>query len=243
MSDFNLQDTTNPEDDVFGSGGGSNEKLARLGVGSEAALGASGRPKVNAQQVVLLAVLVVGGGLLYGMRKLGMGPELVIADSGITYQPRMETTAQARELERLMAALEQSAAPVQIPLDSVGRNPFEIRAVLAAREAENAGLPEAEAARAAEAARRAAEQKEEELQRDLRQFALQSTMGGNVPVARINDQFYRIGDRVGERFKLLRVEGRTVVLAIDDGREFVLTVGENQRPTSRPATPRTPRRR
>lgn len=233
MSEFNVGDPLGDD----GLEPSQNEKLSRLGVGSSGADGA-GKPKLKAQQVVLLAVLVIGGGLLFGMRKLGMGPELVIADPGISYEPRSAGARPSGELQRLMASLEQSSSPVQIPLESVQRNPFEIRAVLEAR-ANSGQAPVDEEAIAAEAARRAAEKLEQEMKQALSRLGLQSTMDGRVPVARINNEFFRIGDRVGEHFMLVRIDGRTAVLSSDDGREFVLVAGENTRQQHRG----TPRRR
>ncbi|TVQ60940.1 MAG: hypothetical protein EA378_10215 [Phycisphaerales bacterium] len=223
MSEFNLGDPLS-EDGLEPS---PNEKLSKIGVGASAASGGGPKTKISAQQVVLLAVLVIGGGLLFGMRKLGMGPDLVIADPGITYEPRANARPTG-ELERLMSSLEQSSAPVQIPLDSVERNPFEIRAVLEAR-AQSGQPPVDEEALAAEAARKAAAERERQIQDMISRLALQSTMDGRVPVARINNEFYRIGDRVATEFMLVRIDGRTAVLSTDDGQEFVLIAGENRR--------------
>lgn len=197
------------------------QKLSKLGIETNASgETASPRTKVSAQQVVLLAVLVLGGGLLFGMRQLGMGPDLVFgSETGITYEP--PANSKSGELERLMAGLDQSQTPVQVPMDQVARNPFENKRIMEERARVIEDIPDDSEWEAEQAAL----QREREIQAAFDGLELQSTMGGRVPVARIGNEFYKVGDAIGEHFILARIAGRTVILMGEDGREFSLEVG------------------
>ena len=50
-------------------------------------------------------------------------------------------------------------------------------------------------------------------------------IGGRVPVAQISGDLVRIGDRIGEYFVVVAIEGRLVRLEAD-GREFTLTLDD-----------------
>jgi len=51
-------------------------------------------------------------------------------------------------------------------------------------------------------------------------------MGGRIPLAKINNATYTVGDSVTEWFQIAAIEGRTVTLTAD-GEEYKLTLGGN----------------
>ena len=63
------------------------------------------------------------------------------------------------------------------------------------------------------------------IQQTIDGLKIQSIMGGRVPLAKISNETYTVGDIVAELFKIVAIEGRTVTLVTADGEEFQLTLG------------------
>lgn len=193
--------------------------------------------KVSSQAVVLGVVLLGAGAVLFGMRQLGMGPKLSLANLKIDYEP-VETGADgAARTSKVLKELELVAQPTQIKGEELGRNPFRLVAIAAPTEelTDDSWKRQAEtdaAARQAELERKALEAANSALTAELARLKLYSIMGGRVPLARINEETVTIGDTVGGRFVVLNIEGRVVTLEAE-GKQFTLSVEDSHEPSNR----------
>ncbi|MBX3317835.1 MAG: hypothetical protein KF902_13345 [Phycisphaeraceae bacterium] len=217
------------------SGGG----LLSLATGAQAAdqqaPGAPPAKRVSSQAVVLGAVLAGAAAFLFGMRHMGMGPQLSLANLKIEYERVEEGADGAARTARVLKELESAAKPVQIKGEELGRNPFRLtRAAAPTENLSDEGWRErAEAdalAREAEAARKAMEAANNALSGEFAKLRLYSIMGGRVPLARLNDETVTVGDVVGNRFTVVSIEGRSVTLEAE-GKQFTLSL-EDQREQS-----------
>ncbi|MEM1331021.1 MAG: hypothetical protein AAGG07_10710 [Planctomycetota bacterium] len=198
--------------DPFEQGGGEDSGLG--------AFGAAPAPKkrISQQTVLLAGIIVVGGGLLFGMRKFGMGPGLSFADVSVDYQPGQENSELAAEYERVMALLDRSSEPTQVPAQRLARDPF----VLAAREmvveqaAEDPNDPAIAMARL-----------RAEVSDAASRIKIQSVMGGRVPLVRIGDRTLKAGEEFNEWLTFEGVDGRSVRFIGIDGRYYIGSIGES----------------
>lgn len=191
--------------------------------------------RVSSQAVVLGVVLIGAGALLFGMRQMGMGPKLSLANLKIEYERADEGAAGAVRTASVLKELERAVQPSQIKGEELGRNPFRlVRTSEPTEQLTDDGWKEraeAEAlAKAAEEAQRAMEAANNALSGEISKLALFSILGGRVPLARINQETVTVGDTVAGRFKVLSIEGRVVTLEAE-GKQFTLSL-EDQREQS-----------
>lgn len=201
----------------------------------QAGVGAPPAKRVSSQAVVLGVVLIGAGALLFGMRQMGMGPKLSLANLKIEYERSEEGEAGAVRTASVLKELELAVQPVQIKGEELGRNPFRLTQASAPTEdlSDDSWKERAEAeaaARAAEEAQRSLEAANNALSGEIAKLALHSILGGRVPLARINDETVTIGDTVGGRFTVVNIEGRVVTLEAE-GKRFTLSL-EDQRQLS-----------
>lgn len=176
------------------------------------------------QPIVLAMVLVVSAGALYAMRTIGV-KHAIAFDSGKQFEfDASKDAAFEAEYARVMNELSSVNNPLDIALVDFGRSPF---ALATAAEALTAGTspiiptstgPSPEQKAAAELARKRAL-----IATEASKVIVQSVMGGRVPLARIDDEVVRIGDKVGELFTVTHIEGRSVTIEAD-GQKFVLNM-------------------
>lgn len=181
------------------------------------------KKKISTQTVVLVAVLVIGCGLLFGMRKMGMGPALSFAEFKIDYEPRTTEEAARAEMDRVLAALDLANEPIKLPMGSITRNPFalDIATPAAGVQLTTTSGPTPEELAALNAAQRL-----QKIELAFSSLRVHSIMGGRIPLAKINNATYTVGDSVTEWFQIAAIEGRTVTLTAD-GEEYQLTLGGN----------------
>lgn len=169
---------------------------------------------------VLAIIIVIGSGLLFGMRKLGMAGGVELIDIKIDYPIDEKDRAAGPDHKTILEDLRTSGQVVQVPPEFVQMNPFEWKEESRTSEVEDdSALREAERVRKAQAAR------DSEIRSALASMKLNSVMGGRTPMAQISGQLVRVGDTLPAGFVVMRIEGRSVTLAVDS-REFVLTLGE-----------------
>lgn len=195
-----------------------SEEMSGAGLGLTG-LDAAPTRKVNTQLVLVVGALVVAGGLLYGMRRFGLGPGVSLAELVVDYPLESKTKAEeAKRFERVLADLDRSAKPFQIADDKVAKNPFSLPASLLPVETADddpvsavvtTGRSEADIERER---RRAMAKRREEIRAAFARLELQSVIGGRVPVAMISGAMVREGDEVADRFRVLRIGGRAVIL-------------------------------
>jgi len=173
------------------------------------------------------------------MRYLAGGPRSGLA-AGIKIDYDVEKAkGNANDHKKVLAELATTQA-AQVPPEQVQRNPFMMAGSL---EAFEVGGPtpgdldqskSEKAARAeAEKAQKAAEERRRTIETAFNELDLHSVMGGQTPVARISGQTIRVGDTIGNYFKVQAIQGRTVTLQAD-GETFTLGMAAG------PATPVKP---
>lgn len=193
---------------------------------SESAL--SAKPKrFSSHNTVTGLVLLVSAVMLYGMRQAGMRSGMTFTEVKIDYQREDVSPAMLATQRRILEDLQRSERPTQIPADKLAKNPFELMSTTPATAAVSEDRSIAEAQRLAEQARQARADHLEKVQSSLALLHLKSVMEGRVPLARINDQTARVGDTVGEYFKVSRINGRSVELTAE-GQTFILEMSDSR---------------
>jgi len=212
--------TSGDHDDAAGGAGGGATSLAGLGEAEQAAKKSTIPPGV----LLLALVVAVSGGLLYGMRQVGLGVGLDLRLPTIDYPVDAAEAVVVRDErhQRIMDDLATSESILQVPLDNLQRNPFRLDSAPAEIVAEPGEDPEATAARIAAERER---QRRQEIKRTLDAIEVNSVLTGAVPLARINGKPVRIGERVADVFVVRAIYGRTVELEAD-GRVYRKTMGQ-----------------
>jgi len=180
------------------------------------------RVRVPQQTIVMLVVLSVSAGAIYGMRTLGMKAGIAMGIDPIEYSAPTQDRRQG--YDRIMNDLARIQNPLDVTLGEFGKSPFMMQTtsvqVLVDPVAGPALTPEEIAAKEV---RRKAEERQIELETKLTQVQLQSVMGGRRPLARVNGETYRVGDSINDVFIIKRIEHRSIILTAD-GTEFTLTL-------------------
>lgn len=218
-----------------GEGEGSVFRLDSLapGAGQDgvAPLPATAGSKVSQAAIFFAVLIVVGGGLLFAMRKIGINPMSAIAKMN---DPEVDLSRNAQskvDHSRVLRDLSESAVKGQVPPEEVQKNPFEIPQVVQAAAADE---PNLDAKRAAERSKKDAEARAQKIASTLAGLRVHSIIDGSNPVARINDEAVRIGDTVAEFFTVKAIHGRGVELECDGQRYTVSLDDENvKKPTRR----------
>lgn len=206
-------------------------RLDMLGAHGDGSLEPPKRSLVGSQNALLLVVVLAAGGALFAMRFLGMGPKSALAGWSVKmpqYDVDKPRDPNNSDHKKVIAELSESRITAQVPTELVQRNPFEMEGVLktAVQKPGPTGMtPEQIAAQKAEEERKRAEARARDIQAELVTFNVASVLIGAVPVARINGELVRVGDRLGEFFVVKDIHGRGVVLEAD-GKPYTLDVPE-----------------
>lgn len=188
---------------------------------------------------IFVGVLVVAGAALgiVGMRFVGLGAASVLAAITVDYT---RSDIQSVEVpEELLEDLDRSRRAVQVPADLIDREPFALQSASAveATTVDPGVLMERERERQAALARRAAEQREADIDAAIKGLELQSVVGGSRPLARINGTVVQAGSTVQTSaseiaFRVESIQGRVVTLALEH-RRWTLELG-GEEPTRLP---------
>ncbi|MDX2131965.1 MAG: hypothetical protein SFY69_07935 [Planctomycetota bacterium] len=186
-------------------------------------------PKRRGSTQVVIFALVIGVSAisLWWMRREGTRAGVSFEEIKVEYtEPDAE---KARTYQRIMADLARVQTPLDVALGEFGRSPFMLdtgTATITEHGTEVPAGPTPEEVAAREAAERAAARRQE-LVDALASLRLQSVMGGRSPLARIDDETVRVGDRVAKLFTVSGIEGRSVTLEAD-GQVFTLTMDDRR---------------
>lgn len=177
------------------------------------------KPSKFSGALVLLLVVATAGGVLFGMRRLGMGPKLSLAEIKIDYPLDADPLTATGDHERILADLNSTRNVHRIPLEMVQTNPFSWRSLIQKE------TPAAKEADAEDLTRRQAAERKQKILDAAQKLVVNSLMGGRVPMARIDGELVRIGDRLGEYFTVRSITGRMVELECE-GEVYSLAMGE-----------------
>jgi hypothetical protein len=218
---MNLDLMQTDNDGVDDSVGGLDHEGAFSEMGSGGVKGAHKLHGFGALGVVL----VVGAVVLGGMRYLGMGGLIEMADIKIDYPlDNAQATVTSADAREIISGLNVSGEIEQIPLEEITQNPFEWKGIVASADDTSTVLDPA--ALALQRVREAREARLREIQSSLDMLTLNSVMGsGKNGVARISGELVRVGDTVSELFTVESIDGRSVLLTAD-GQDYKLALGE-----------------
>jgi len=218
---------------------GSSFLAGLRGSASEGAELATPRPrrKSHTQQLIVVALLVISGGMLYGMRTYGMRSGISFKEVKVEFTGDTATTKSA-SYQRIMNDLEQAGKPVQIPGERLKKNPFMLGAAQSPTDptADTAAI---EARKREELARVQRERHAADVATALSTLQLHSVMDGRVPVARVNEETVRVGSKLAEFFTVTAITGRELELE-SEGQTYVLSMDDAEGPRKKGEPPRKP---
>jgi len=211
-------------------------------------LGSGARlPRVSSSTIMVIGVVLIATGVLWGMRYVGLGAGQAIASPPIDKDLEKFAASNKVDHRKMLADLQASRVEMQVDEGNVKKNPFRLNGPVAAVPVtfeDTSARFSAEAARQ-EAARKARERadllaKMENVKQNLR---LNGVITGSVPAARINGRVYREHDLIGGIFTLARVFDRAIEMEFE-GRTYRIELagGEglegNGEPAGDPTGPR-----
>ncbi len=157
--------------------------------------------------MLLLAVAVIGGGVLYGMRLVGGSEtrdpaadeaakkiESVLAELANKSSAGASNTnvnAMLQDSDKIISLFAADPTKKQIEVDQLQKNPFEIFVPRAET------VPGAPAPAIVDAVDRVKEEKIRKIKLELETLKLQSLMSGNPPLAVVSGKILREGDPIG----------------------------------------------
>lgn len=221
MEHFNPQAGHMPDSGGEGLDGASLEQIDLVGTGSA-------RKRVSDATIVLAGTLLVGAGILTGMRWLGSQSSHLGVDKAIektvneflgrsNKETARATSAAARDSDAMLNSLTDDRTEAQVPLEQVKKNPFVLRWSRSVSTPTDDGSA-AESAAAREAARLA--QLRLNLDRDVKRMRLSSIMGQpGKRVAVLDNLVVQVGDIVKDLFTVTDITAFEVVLNAE-GMEF-----------------------
>ena len=207
---------------------------------AEQAMSTARKRKVSTQAIALGTLLVVGGGGIYGMRLLGIGPLTTLAKFTAPEYDLSRPGSAGADQKKILQDLAANHAASQVPVDEVQKNPFRMSDVVGAPAAPT-GDPNAAGRAAAERARRDAELRRGKVQGALAQLKINGIIGGSNPVARISGEAVRVGDTIGDppMFRVKAIHGRSIDLELasaagDNAEVFELSMDDEISNTNAP---------
>jgi len=168
------------------------------------------KPKMPSQVPLLLLILCVSAGALYGMRRYGMQSGFTFNEVKVDF--KSDESMKARTYERIMADLNRIQKPLDVTLTEFGKSPF-------MRERQQAHVtPDAGPV---EVGMNETDRLRAEAVDTLKRMKLRGIIGS---VARIDDLTVKAGDII-DMFTVTAVSGRTVTFEAH-GETFTLTLEE-----------------
>lgn len=250
---------TNPSTDAAADSGGAivtpeaQEKslaggafrLDAMSPGTEAegtVLSAPKKPNIVVQLGFFAVLLVAAGGVVYSMRKMGIGPLKAFAATKMPDYDVTRSTALGADHQKVLNDLQRASSAAQVPADQVQKNPFRLADSMnnsAEDDAADAKKTEQQRLAAAARVKRDAEARAKAIEAKLNTIKIHSIMRGATPVARVNEDFVRVGDTIDELFLVKAINERSIEVDAD-GVTYLLSLDE---PAAAKGAPRSGRRK
>ena len=196
------------------------------GVAGPGGLEAPRGGKVSHAAIFFAVLIVVGGGLLFVMRRIGINPMSAIASMK---EPEVDLTKNAKppvDHRRVLRDLSESTVKSQVPIEQVQKNPFKLSEMVNAPPDPNEDSEKAARA-AAERARRDQEAKRRQVDGVIATLKVRAILGsGPNSVAQINDEAVRIGDTISDLFTVKAMRDREIDLETDDGQVYTISLDD-----------------
>ena len=204
--------------------------------GGAVGLAAPKKRKISTQAIALAGLLALGGGMIYGMRLLGIGPLTNLAATIVPDYDLTKPSSRAADHQKIIQDLAANHAASQVPVEEVQKNPFKMADVVSPATVAT-GDPNASGRAAAERAKRDVELKRGKVQGALAQLKVNGIIGGSNPVARISGEAVRVGDTLADGlFTVKAIHGRSVELTVanTDGETVELTMDDDGMNSTKP---------
>ncbi len=194
--------------------------------GDDGLAGGHSKPKIPGYLLLMLVLVAAAGVVLFGMRKVGLGPGTLLAETTtIDYDPLQQSKAVTPEERKLLSDLGADRSNGQIPPEDIQKNPFELAEALKRQEEDK---PQ-EIRRGPDPLELAAQRKVK-VKAFVDRLKINSILGGSRPLARINNEPYRVGDGIplsvdgtDAELTVAEVHGHTVVLVFENNR-YILSM-------------------
>lgn len=210
---------------------GSAFRLDAMSPGTDsdaAGLSAPKKPNVLVQLGFFAVLICAAGGLIYSMRKMGIGPLKSFAAAKMPDYDVTKGSATNADHQKVLNELSRATSTAQVPADQVQKNPFRLADSLGSSEddaAEDAKKSEAQRMAAQARAKKEAEARAKAVENKLNTIKIHSIMNGSNPVARVNDQFVRVGDLIDETFAVKAINERSIEIDAE-GVTYLLSLDE-----------------
>ncbi len=187
-------------------------------------LNAAGSKRANwgvpTQLAVLGLLLVVSMAAIMAMRHFGTRTANAdqIKPAKVDYTLDGLSAAAAAEQQRIVADLKRSVTPRANEYGRLPRNPFTLTEV----EVEALDNPEDTSA---EQSAKAQAEHEAAVKAEVASVQLQAVMGGSRPIARVNGNFLKVGERIGQHLTIAAIHGRSIEVTAD-GQTYVIEMAE-----------------
>ena len=206
-------------------------RLDAMSPGSEsesAGLGAPKKPNVLVQLGFFAVLICAAGGLIYSMRKMGIGPLKSFAAAPMPDYDVTKGTSKSADHQKVLTELSRATTSTQVPADQVQKNPFRLADALGSTEddaADDAKKSEAQRLAAQARAKKDAEARAKAVENKLNTLKIHAIMNGTVPVARVNEQFVRVGDLIDVLFAVKAINERSIEIDAE-GVTYLLSLDE-----------------
>jgi len=218
---------------------GGTFRLDSMSPGSAAAAGgfaAPKKPNVLVQLGFFAVLLAAAGGVVYSMRKMGIGPLKAFATTQVPDYDVTKTPGGGADHTKVLNELTRASTNAQVPADQVQKNPFRLADALGAgaEETDDAKKSEAQRIAAETRARKEAEARARGIEARLNNLRIHSIMSGTTPVARVNSDFVRVGDVIEETFSVKAINERSIEIEAD-GVTYLLSLDDQPAKKGAPA--------
>lgn len=222
---------------------GSTFRLDAMSPGSEAEGAGFAAPKkqsVITQLVFFLVLIVAAGGVVFSMRKLGIGALKSFAITANTDYDVTKSPGKSADHLRVLDELSRATTTLQVPANQVQKNPFRLADAVGDSDkdaADDAKKTEAQRQAAEAKARKDADARARTIEAKLNTIKIHSIMTGSTPVARVNEQFVRVGDTIDEMFLVKAINERSIEIDAN-GVTYLLSLDEQPSAKGAPSNKR-----
>lgn len=177
---------------------------------------ASGKnKKINSYNIIFMGMITSSVLVIASMRLLNRPIATAEASETISYdRPDIDPKRQAQQ-ERMLASLQNTQTNLNVDPKMLGYTP------MLTRERKVDPVSAAPVPKTIDPAERARQELAAKRKTEFEKLELSGTTLGRVPVARINGELFKIGDKVGEIFTIKTITQRTVEMTHQDS-TFVL---------------------
>ena len=160
------------------------------------------RSRLPMQAAVVGGVLLVAGGVIFWMHHQGIAPAKLLKPMQMRYTIEQTQARFYDGEDRIMRSLARSGPPPQIPVEEIPENPFRLERA----PVQEGPAPHVEAAPVRDEVLIQAEKM-------LTTLRVEMVLNNEQnPLAKINGQVYRVGDKIDGVLEVVGISGRSVTL-------------------------------